>query len=96
MDGKQILNLSMDPTENEALAPSVRDYLKELLFLLWEQKESFNGKRPFGNSGWEHDLERVLIMNDVIWGTLDDNGYVEAVDAEAAEDAILSAIASLS
>jgi hypothetical protein len=39
---------------------TVRQYLRELLSELWEEEESFSGKRPFGNSGWQHDLYRPL------------------------------------
>lgn len=38
--------------ENDADAATIRDYLKALLLRLWEQGEGFDGKRPFGNSGW--------------------------------------------
>lgn len=35
---------------------TVRGYLRELLSTVWSEGESFDGKRPFGNSGWELDL----------------------------------------
>ena len=35
---------------------TVRDYLRALLITLWEEQESFSGKRPFGNSGWEYEI----------------------------------------
>lgn len=35
---------------------TVRDYLRTLLMALWEEQESFSGKRPFGNSGWEYEV----------------------------------------
>lgn len=35
---------------------TVKDYLRSLLQTLWCDKEGFDGKRPFGDSGWEHDL----------------------------------------
>ncbi len=35
---------------------TVRDYLRTLLMTLWEEQESFSGKRPFGNSGWEYEV----------------------------------------
>lgn len=52
---------------------SVRDYLKELLVRLLQEGESFSGKRPFGNSGWEHDLAGALIATKAIDGTLDED-----------------------
>ena len=39
---------------------TVRQYLRELLSTLWEKGESFDGKRPFGNSGWEYDIYIAL------------------------------------
>jgi len=37
-----------------------REYLCELLAAVWEQEEGFNGKRPFGNSGWQGDILDAL------------------------------------
>ncbi len=39
---------------------TVRDYFRELLTALWEEKEGFSGKRPFGNSGWEYEVHIAL------------------------------------
>jgi len=35
---------------------TVRGYLRTLLSTVWNEGESFSGKRPFGNSGWEFDI----------------------------------------
>jgi hypothetical protein len=51
---KNTLDLKLP--ENDAGADTVRDYLKALLLKLWEEEEGFSGKRPFGNSGWKHEL----------------------------------------
>ena len=48
--------LSLSLPENDAEAATVRDYLLELLHAVLVEEESFSGKRPFGNSGWQHDL----------------------------------------
>ena len=37
-----------------------REYLCALLRVLWREQEGFSGKRPFGNSGWEWDMEDAL------------------------------------
>jgi hypothetical protein len=39
---------------------TVREYFRELLDTLWEHKEGFSGKRPFGNSGWEYEVHSAL------------------------------------
>lgn len=55
---------------------TARQYLKELLLTLLSEGESFNGKRPFGNSGWKSDLAIPLILAGAISGTIED-GYPE-------------------
>lgn len=55
MTGEEVLNIKLDG-ENDAGAETVRDYLKALLAALWNEGEGFSGKRPLGNSGWEHEL----------------------------------------
>ena len=59
---------------------SIREYLAELLLTLWSEGESFSGKRPFGNSGWESDLFVPLIKAGVVSGELDEDEYIEEVD----------------
>jgi len=63
---------------------TIRDYLHELLRTLWSQGESFSGKRPFGNSGWEYNLYAPLIKHKFIAGKLDKDGYIQDCDGEAA------------
>ena len=50
---------------------SIREYFYKLTSTLWEENESFNGKRPFGNSGWGSSLIDFLIEEDLIdeWAT---------------------------
>lgn len=62
---------------------SIREYLCELLSTLWKEGESFSGKRPFGNSGWDYDLFEPLIRAGVINGSLDPDGGINEVDDEA-------------
>lgn len=54
-----VLKLRLEP--NDAHAKTIRGYLEELLKRVWDQGESFSGKRPFGNSGWERELYDPLI-----------------------------------
>ena len=74
---------------------TIRGYLQELLLLVWEEGESFNGKRPFGNSGWEYDLYAPLIRAKVVKGELDEDGYIETIDEEAARKLITKLIKSI-
>ena len=52
------LELRFDSDAGDDL--TVRQYLHELMRLLWDEQDGFSGKRPFGNSGWEHDLYTPL------------------------------------
>lgn len=57
---------------------TVREYMIELLSVLWEEEEGFSGKRPFGNSGWQAEVYIALIQAGVIEGNVDIyDGYVE-------------------
>lgn len=70
---------------------TVRDYLAELLITLWEEEEGFSGKRPFGNSGWQHEVYDGLVKAGVLNGTVDDDGYINDVDWREAE-ALMKAV----
>lgn len=56
--GKSVLDLPL--LDNDAKAATVRDYLKALLTRIWEEGEGFNGKRPFGKSGWDCELTSAI------------------------------------
>jgi hypothetical protein len=78
---RRVLNLPL--ANNDAEAATVRDYLIKLLEKVWDEGEGFNGKRPFGNSGWDDDLHQPLVTNGLVDGRLDPvTGYVEDVDAK--------------
>ncbi len=54
---------------------TVRQYLHALLSTVWSEGECFSGKRPFGNSGWEHELYAPLAKAGFIdLGELDEDG----------------------
>ena len=92
-----ILDQPMD-FENDACATTVRDYLKALLLELWKEREGFSGKRPFGNSGWQFDLYKALIVAGAVPGKLDEDGFVQELDDTArrmADDFIGYAIARM-
>jgi len=74
---------------------TIRDYLRELLRLLWVEQDGFSGKRPFGNSGWHYDLMPALIEAGLVDGSLDEDGYVDKVDDEEVDRIILGCIAAM-
>ena len=92
-DTAAVLNLKLG--RNDAGAPDVRAYLKALLEKLFQDGECFNGKRPFGNSGWVFDLYKPLVKAKLIDGTFDEDGDIEECDCEVAEKLIVEAIRSL-
>lgn len=59
---------------------TVKDYLYQLLNTLWEEGEGFSGKRPFGNSCWEYDLLRPLVVAGFISGTVTPSKYEDDWD----------------
>lgn len=78
---QQVLDLRMQP--NDADAATIRDYLIKLLHLVWEDREGFDGKRPFGNSGWAWDVYGDLIRAGYVPGSFDEDGDVEVFDDDA-------------
>ncbi len=90
MDYEEILNYEFESPDFEQTV-TIKLYLRELLVTLWREREGFSGKRPFGNSGWEYDLYKVLIECGAIEGTLED-GFVEVVNTNEADQLILKLI----
>jgi len=76
MTPQELLDLPIG--ENEANASTLRGYLKELIYNVWNEGEEFSGKRAFGNSSWEWDLIRVLQEagvpgnEEVIWNRVNE------------------------
>lgn len=60
---------------------TVREYLHRLLDDVWTKEESFNSKRPFGNSSWQYEVFFALFDAGVIDGEKDDD-FGDAVDDE--------------
>jgi hypothetical protein len=86
MNYKDYAKLPMQ--ENDAGAKTIGDYLKILLLTLWDEEAGFSGKRPFGNSGWQYEIYTALISAKVVNGKLDEEGYVEDVDYNAADSVV--------
>lgn len=51
-----------------------REYFQKLLITLWRDGESFSGKRPLGNSGWEYELYHPLVRAGYVEGIFSDCG----------------------
>lgn len=83
MTNDEILNL---PFESRDIGETtVRGYFKALLNSVLKNGESFSGKRPFGNSGWEYDIAEPLVKAGIVAGSFgepyeDDAPELEEVD----------------
>jgi hypothetical protein len=67
---------------NSSETISIKEYMKLLLTTLWKEEANFNGKRPFGNSSWKHDLLPALIHAKLVDGSLEEDGCVKRADEE--------------
>lgn len=81
--------------ENDAGVATVRGYLVKLLQTLWQEGECFDGKRPFGYSGWQSDVHLALVNAGLVAGTCDADGCLSQVDERAANALVLAAIGEL-
>lgn len=93
---KNILDLEME--RNDIQAKTIREYLQELLLTVWEEEESFSGKRPWGNSGWKSEIYKTLAKHKFIEGEIDESGHVGYIDYneyDKADQLIAQAIKSM-
>lgn len=77
---------------------TLTDFLLNLLSTLWAQGESFSGKRPFGDSGWQFEVYEALVRAGHLPGTLDEDGFLEEFSAnsmKAADELVERAIWAL-
>jgi len=74
---------------------TVRGFLQKLLHTLFEQYDGFSGKRPFGSSGWDSDMEVAFVKAGFIEGTLTDDEYEDLETSEGYEDLIHACIDAL-
>jgi hypothetical protein len=87
--GNSILDLPM--RSNDAAASTVRVYLIRLLRAVWHDEEGFDGKRPFGNSGWQDEIYAELVRAGYLDGAFDGNELI-SYDQEDAEKLVMMAI----
>jgi hypothetical protein len=71
---------------------TIKEYFIALLEALWNEKEGFDGKRPFGYSGWEYEIYRVLVKNNLIPGKLHEDGGIKEYDRKTADEFVLNNI----
>lgn len=88
---QQVLAAPLTHTDLPHVA-TVGDYLRHLLQTLWKETYRFDGKRPFGNSGWENDLYMALVHAGLVEGSFDEDGFLDSVDDKAAHNLIKGAI----
>lgn len=77
--------------ENDANATTIGGYLACLSAAVWQKEEGFSGKRPFGNSGWDHDVIRALITAKHVKGSLDADGYIVSYDGTEIHNTLITA-----
>lgn len=92
-DKHPILDLPMG--SNDANAATIRDYRKTLLLELWKEGETFSGKCPLGNDGWQSELIRPLIIAEVLYGNIDQDGSIQNCEWDEGELIIRQAILEL-
>ena len=78
---QELLDMPLPP--NDANADTVRGYLIALLTELWREEEGFDCKRPFGNSGWQHDIYQPMADAGLIKDTWGDRAKAEQMVIEA-------------
>ena len=72
---------------------TLRQYFYDLMSTLWCEGEGFDGKRPFGTSGWDYDIYVPLIKHRLIKGEYDEeNEYIKNLDEAEASDFVLTKI----
>lgn len=87
MTKQEMLEIEVEDSEGDKC--TIREYLQQLLLHLWDDPESFSGKKPFGDSGWEFDLYHALVKAKVVKGELDEDDNVEDIDDPKAAHKII-------
>lgn len=80
--------------QNDAHAATVRGYLIALLSMVWERDEGFNGKRPFGNSGWKYEVGQALFDAGFVSGKRDPK-FGDDINIQEVERLVAKAIVYL-
>lgn len=78
-------------------ARTLRGYFVALARSAWLD-DNFSGKRPFGYSSWHFDVYAALIRAGLVDGRLDNDGFVDQIEAgqrQLADDLIMAALNEL-
>jgi hypothetical protein len=75
MNSAQILALPMG--DNDAGAKTIQEYVVKLALLMWQERECADGKRPFGNSGWEYEIYEALVRGGAMDWPRDEYGALD-------------------
>lgn len=94
MTNEEILSLTFESSDLSKTV-TIRQFIKELARAVWIEQEMFSGKRPFGNSGWTHDVYSCLVKNGLIKGIFDSDGYLRSCNCDDADRLIVKLIESL-
>lgn len=92
--GRELLLLPM-PKHNDADVKTLGAYLVKLASQVWDHQEGFNGKRPFGNSGWWLDVVMVLVQAEAVEGVIDADEELEDFDRAQVEQRVAEMFAEL-
>lgn len=84
--------LKLPKINEDAGSTTIGGFLESLLYTLWNEGADFNSKRPWGNSGWEYVLYEALVEHGVVEGKLDEDGFIEKVDYEKANEIVFGLI----
>lgn len=90
---RQVLDLPLGV--NGADAETVRGFLVALTRKVWEEQEGFDGKRPWGYSGWSQAVLAALVRAGWVRGTFDEDGWLATLDEERAETLMDAALDEL-
>ena len=91
---EELADLEFTSIEMNDCEVTIQQWLRELLCRVWIERDDFSGKRAFGNSGWEYDIYRTFIREDVIIGSEDKYGdvVISASERNLADNIILDII----
>lgn len=70
------------------IGTTLREYMEDLLQVLWGEGEDFSPKRPFGESGWQWCVYEALVREGYVRGDVDSDGDVTDADTAHADQII--------